>query len=227
MTELSGRNRATLASSPLFRGLDGTRLEAALTFFSASVNRYRRGDFLHRTGEPMTAFGLVLDGTVEVCVDDYDGNKMIMADVRRGNTFGESLCFLKLPASPLYIYAAEDATVLWLSPDALFSDQKDPLANELSRRFTSMLARRTLMMNTRIQILSRLRLRDKILAYLGELAAVSHSDTVTVPLNREDWAAYIGSNRSALSRELSAMKQEGVLDFEKNTFRLFGHHENG
>jgi CRP-like cAMP-binding protein len=46
------------------------------------------------------------------------------------------------------------------------------------------------------------------------------SRTFTVPFNRDDMAAFIGTNRSALSRELSRMKDEGLLDYYKNTFRL-------
>ena len=46
------------------------------------------------------------------------------------------------------------------------------------------------------------------------------SDTITVPFSREDMAAYIGTDRSALSRELSAMKREGLIDYRKNVFVL-------
>ena len=40
------------------------------------------------------------------------------------------------------------------------------------------------------------------------------------PISREELAAYLCVNRSALSRELSRMKQEGLLDYYRDTFRL-------
>ena len=39
-------------------------------------------------------------------------------------------------------------------------------------------------------------------------------------MNREDLATYIGTNRSALSRELSDMKRDGLIDCEGNNVRI-------
>ena len=33
-------------------------------------------------------------------------------------------------------------------------------------------------------------------------------------------ADYLGADRSALSAELSRMKKEGLIDYQKNSFRL-------
>ena len=41
-----------------------------------------------------------------------------------------------------------------------------------------------------------------------------------MPFSRTDWAVYLGVNRSALGRELTRMKAEGLLDFEKRRFTL-------
>ena len=42
---------------------------------------------------------------------------------------------------------------------------------------------------------------DKLLTYFSELQASAGSCTFNLPLNRDDMATYIGSNRSALSRD--------------------------
>ena len=75
-------------------------------------------------------------------------------------------------------------------------------------------------MNNRIQVLSRLSLRGKLTAYFTELAAAQGSNEIRLPMNREDTAAYIGANRSALSRELAQMKAEGLIDYHKNQIRI-------
>ena len=43
---------------------------------------------------------------------------------------------------------------------------------------------------------------------------------IRLPMNRDDTAAYIGANRSALSRELARMKAEGLIDYWKNEVRI-------
>lgn len=66
-------------------------------------------------------------------------------------------------------------------------------------------------------------LRDKILTYLALLERQQGSPTVHSPLNRVEMADYLCVNRSAMTRELAAMKQEGLIDFNKNEFYLNGN----
>ena len=96
----------------------------------------------------------------------------------------------------------------------------DAFLAELQGRFTAALAAKALTMNNRIQVLSRLSLRGKLTAYFTELAAAQGSSVIRLPMNREDTAAYIGANRSALSRELAKMKEEGLIDYHKNQIRI-------
>ena len=41
-----------------------------------------------------------------------------------------------------------------------------------------------------------------------------------IPFNRQQLADFLSVDRSAMSNELSRLKAEGILDFQKNTFRL-------
>ncbi len=220
---LNEQDLSVLRTHPLFRGLDRERLDRQLSVLKAEKACCERGETLQATGEPIRRFGVVLNGAVQVCVDDIEGNRMIMAEVAPGNSFAESLCFLQTKESPVYIFASEDSEVLWLSAAALFSDPSDAFLAELQRRFTAALAAKALTMNNRIQVLSRLSLREKLTAYFTELAAAQGSNEIRLPMNREDTAAYIGANRSALSRELAKMKEEGLIDYRKNEIRILIH----
>ena len=213
------RYRAVLAENRLFKGLTEKQTNRALQILKAEFREYRKGEFLHHAGQPMSRFSLVLYGAVRVCTDDIEGNRMIMADVPPGVTFGESLCFLKIPEPMVYACAAEDTGVLWLSPEACFSDRADAEL-ELQKRFTALLAERALAMNDRIQILSKLTLRKKLIAFFTNASRKAGSRTFSVSMNRDDMADYVGTNRSALSRELAEMKREGILDYYRNSFQL-------
>ena len=213
------RYRAVLAEIRLFKGLTEEQTNRALQILKAEFREYRKGEFLHHAGQPMSRFSLVLYGAVRVCTDDIEGNRMIMADVPPGVTFGESLCFLKIPEPMVYACAAEDTGVLWLSPEACFSDRADAEL-ELQKRFTALLAERALAMNDRIQILSKLTLRKKLVAFFTNASRKAGSRTFSVSMNRDDMADYVGTNRSALSRELAEMKREGILDYYRNSFQL-------
>ena len=217
---LTEQDLSVLGGHMLFAGLEPGEFAQQLDIMKAEKTRAVKGEILQSAGKPVRRFGVVLSGAVQVCADDIEGNRMIMAEVMPGSSFGESLCFLQTRESPVYIFAAVDSELLWLFTEDLFSGPGDDFLAELQRRFTAALAAKTLSMNNRIQVLSRLTLRGKLTAYFTELAAAQGGNVIHLPMNREDTAAYIGVNRSALSREMARMKAEGLIDYRKNEVRI-------
>lgn len=195
----------------LFTDYDDDRLKKALSLYRASVSEYKKNELLFVGVKRLERFGVVLSGSVQVSLNDIDGNKMIMANVGVGLSFGESICFLKIDDSGIYIEACEDSSILWLNPDGI--------DDEMKRRFTAMIARRTLSMNMRIQILSKLTIRDKLLTFFSEMSD-HNGKHFKLSMSREDMALYLGTNRSALSRELSKMKSEGIIDYHGSCFEI-------
>ena len=220
INDLITEYRDIITRSPLFASLSDKELIYALSLFSAKAVTYKKGEFLHTAGNKLQRFGLVLYGKIQVCSDDIEGNKMIMANVTAGDTFGESLCFLKINESPCYISATENSCVLTLSPDDLYCASPDKENIEMQKRFTAMIATRTLQMNFRIQVLSKLTIREKLLCFFANLVRENKGNTFSLSLSRNDMAAYIGADRSAMSRELSKMKKEGLIDYYKDTVRI-------
>ncbi len=205
---------------PLFQGLSPEALDYALDYFDAHVKRYEKGAFLHRVSFPLERFGLVLAGTIQVYMDDMDGHHIIMNSVGPGGLFGEAYCFLGTDA-PIYICAVSEAEILWMSPARVKAPRLplQPRDQALANRFVSALASRTLSLNQRIQILSRNTLRMKLITFLSQYAA-AQGDVFTVPFDRASMANFLGADRSALSRELSRMRKEGILDYHRNQFRI-------
>ena len=212
--------KSTLLTSPLFSGMSELEIERALKIFDAVEKQYAKNEIIAQTGTKLTRFGIVLEGTVQVNFIDIDGNLVLMASVTAGDAFAESLCWLKVQEIPVTITAFSDARVLWLDPSVLSSNCDDGLVTMLRNRFVSILASKTLTMNDRVQVLSKPTLRQKIITFLSQYSNKNSSKTFSIPFDRESLALYLGVNRSALSRELSAMKNEGIIDFYKNTFKI-------
>ena len=222
----------TADTCPLFRGLSAAQMEQALAFFRSKECSYARGEVLKAADESkLDFFGYVLSGHIQVSMDDLEGNRMIMASVEPGSFFGESLCLLKRE-TPLYIVATSEARILKMNTEGVEENLSHKgntsekllkkLENELTLRFTAMLAEKNLTMNDRIQVLSKLSIREKILAFLSQQKrnAGIETGTIEISMNREDMASYLGVNCSALSRELGRMRDEGILEFYKSTFKI-------
>ena len=201
----------------LFQGMTQEQIEKALTLMQAKRFRYKKGEMMLRVSDKVSRFWLVLRGTVHVSMDEADGSHLIMASVSEGETFGESLCFLGKEA-PVYAEAKTAAEVLELQGHFLHTPTADPLIFLLQQRYTAMLAKRTLEMNARIQTLCKRNMREKVLHLCFHFGGRPDGKPFTLPFDRSGMAFYLGVDRSALSRELAKMKNEGILDFTKNTF---------
>lgn len=209
-----------MPSCPLFQNLREEELEKAKAFFHAKMRKYGKGESLKLPGESLAHFGCVLSGAVEVFIDDPDGNHLVMAYAEKGDTFGESLCYLG-QANPVGIRCVTDSEVLLMDCQS-FRGKAPEKAEEQQfvSRFIAMLASRTLMMNRRIQTLSCLTIREKLLTFFAQQETYGAARDFEISMDREHLAAYLGVNRSALSRELSRMKKERLIDYRKNRFRI-------
>lgn len=206
----------------LFTGLDEDGFLRALALFGGTTSSYKKGETVRAIGLPFPTFGLVLSGTVQVFSLDMDGKEQMMANVGEGESFGESLAYLDIKESPVLVIAAADTTVLWLNIAAVKrkAAEGDAFAFSLSERFAAVLALRALFQNDRIQILSKPKIRDRLVTFLSQCERRYGSRTFIIPFDRESLAVYLGVNRTALSRELAKMKAEGIIDFFRSSFRL-------
>jgi len=203
-----------VAQCPLFAGLGEKEFEKALEFYNATTSVYKKGETVAAVSQTFSFFALVLDGAIGIYHDDENGARAVMAFVKRGQLFGESLCYLKKEAE-VHAVALEDAVLLKLRAENLRLLPKTPLEFDLQRRFSENLATRALALNDRIQLLSKSTIREKVNAML---ASFSKGKWITFPFDREGMAFYLGVDRSALSRELGKMQREGLIAFRKNAF---------
>ena len=72
----------------------------------------------------------------------------------------------------------------------------------------------------KLDYMSRRTTREKLISYLSEQAKKQNSASITIPFNRQQLADYLSVDRSAMSNELCKMRDDGLLEFEKNRFRL-------
>lgn len=209
-------------ATALFAGFSQNELQEMLSMLTTWEAFYAKNETVLAVDQPVHAFGIVQSGRVQVATNDIHGNKMIMAIVSTDGMFAESLAFTGTESSPVYATALEDCNVLWVDIEAVRNayQSTNPLLRRLGENFTRSLAQRVLAMNNRVQILSRKTIREKVNAYFTFQVQQEGSCELEIPFDRSDLADYLGVERSALSRVLSRMQKEGVLEFHKNWFRI-------
>ena len=115
------------------------------------------------------------------------------------------------------VFADSACTVMTFSYEKLLA-----LTHELSGEFLIALIEAVSLkyaeLQKRTRCLTCSTLREKIFTYLSDFAA--EKEQFEIPLDRNALAAYLFCDRSALCRELSKMKKDGIIDFHKNRFRI-------
>ena len=83
-----------------------------------------------------------------------------------------------------------------------------------------LLAQKNVSLVQKLEHITQPSTREKILSYLSEQAMITGRNSFTIPFNREELADYLSVDRSAMSAELSRMKDDKLLEYRKNHFIL-------
>lgn len=212
---------STLSTFALFRGIEESDLPGLLSCMEAGELSFRKGETLLHCGERTEQLGLVLAGTVHIVRDDFWGNRSIVGFAGPGDVFAESYA---LTGEPLGVsaLAATDCAVLFFDASKVISGcaQVCGFHEQLSRNLLGMVAKKNLLLTEKMRHMARKTTREKLLSYLSAQALRAGTSEFEIPLDRQQMADFLGVERSAMSAALGRLRDEGVLEFRKNRFRL-------
>ena len=123
-------------------------------------------------------------------------------------------------SSPVTVMASAPCEVLLVPYEKLLLPGADPARQRVLQNLVRTISDKYFLLSRRVDLLLLKSLRAKVCAYLLSEAEVHHSLTFTIPYSRIQLADYLNCDRSALSRELSLMQKDGLLDTFKSSFKL-------
>lgn len=214
-----------VAECPLFRQIAPEDLTAMLKCLSAREVSARRGEFIETTSDGKPLVGVVLAGAVEMISEDYFGKKSILTVLTVGQLFGETYSCLRARNRTVAFQVREDCRVLILDYDRILHACKlvCRFHHRMIENMVELIAEKNLELIEKLEVSSRTSIREKLLTYLTRQAERAGSRTFTIPLGRTELAEYLCTDRSAMTRELSKLKNEGIIEFDKRTFTLLKH----
>lgn len=209
-----------LSNTELFNNIPTDVIEQ-LILPSTQLRKFPQGSNLIMPQDCISRISVVLSGIVHIQHIFSDGSYSLMNVLERGELVGADLSATKSHISPYFAVAASDVTVALL-PENLLDNPNIPEAHrhKIGQNLLRIISNENMKKEYRLAILSRSGLRERVVAYLTMQSAKRGNNSFTVPFSREEMASYLCVNRSCLSHELSKMRQEGLLDFHKNSFTL-------
>ena len=209
-----------LENTPIFRGATAQQVQKMLGMLLPGIKNYVRGETICRAGETVSSLGIILTGraTIELC--DAWGNRSIIERLEPGEVFAEA--YACLPGEPLMVSVTADALtrVMHIDVNRLLAMGLVPEQTMLTANLVRIMARKNVTLSQRMMNISARTIRARLLSYLSQQAIRAGSNRFTIPFNRQELADYLGVERSALSAQMSKMKEEGLIDYRKNEFEV-------
>ncbi|MCE5196380.1 MAG: Crp/Fnr family transcriptional regulator [Negativicutes bacterium] len=211
----------------LFADISETELNSLFHCLSARQKLYSKGEIIFAAGSAAELVGIVLSGQVQIIHDDYYGNRTIIAEIESGQMFGETYTCAKTAALPFSVVAKLDSAILLIDYKKIITtcNQACVYHHKLVYNMLQIIVAKNLTLNQKIMVLSKRSSREKLLAFLSTQAQKANSNEFNISLSRQDLADFLSLDRSAMSHELSKLREEGVLEFQKNHFKLLCHPE--
>ena len=204
----------------LFDGIKDEQLADAIKLLNGHIKKVVKDDYIVQLGGTIKYAGLLLMGKIESSFQNKNFNQITMHTFTGGYLFGEGLVINHAKNSPVQVRAVEDSVVLFIDLEMIYvAADNSPIRNILARNLIKSLAKKNLILNQKVRILSQKSLRDRIFIYLRTLPK-DKDGYVKIPFTQTALAEYLGVNRSALSRELGRMQNEGLLFIDGKRIKI-------
>ena len=213
-----------LQNSSLFKSIEAKHFEKLCACLSAKERRFERDTFVFRAGEDIHFVYYIVSGSIHIIDEDFLGNRSIIETMQADTLFGEAYVFSSMQHYLVSVIAAENAVILELDPEKLFETCSNGCQchTQLARNALYIVSEKVVRLTEKLGHVTQRTTREKLLSYLSVCAHREKDMSFTIPYTRQQLADYLCVDRSALSHELSRMKQQGILRYHKNYFELVG-----
>jgi len=209
-----------LTDYKLFAGFTEDQANRLMTVLDARERKYGAGETILREGETNYYIRLLLIGSAKCVKYAVSGGSEVYINLQAGSIFGGVIAVSGGEPSEVSVIAVTQCRCLLIDYRSVISSEigEAELRMKLVAAITRSLSEKYFALRDRLDCITQPTLRQKILCYLR--FECGKSGVAYTQYDREGMAAYLCCDRSALSRELSRMQKEGIIEYYKNSFKL-------
>lgn len=211
-----------ISNTNLFNGISEQDTGRLLRCFKCNIRNYENGEYIVFAGEDLKEIGLIISGEISVLRENVDGSKTIMTLLKSGDTFGEVAAFNGDSTWPSSISAQSDCSILFFNPQRIINPCSSSCSfhKRLISNTIKLISSKAKILNQKVEYLSIKSIRGKISKYILSEYKKNKNLYINSSLNREELANFFNITRPSLSRELCKMRDDGIIDFNKNNFKI-------
>ena len=201
-----------LKNTKLFAGVIEKEVELMFSCLNARLCSYKKDEYVLRQGEHVNQIGVLVDGSLNVQNEDYWGNRSIIRQISIGDMFGESFISPDSGALLNDVVATSNSAVIFFDANRVITTCPSSCrfhAAVVQNMFFH-ISQENKKLVQKISHMSKRSTREKLLSYLSEEAKRQSSSSFFIPFNRQELADFLSVDRSAMSNELSKMRDDGI-----------------
>lgn len=175
-----------------------------LKLLESYIRNYKKNTYISINNRE-NIIGYIINGTLEIIKTDYNGNTKITDNLTDNDIF---LSYLY--NDEYSIITKEDSKILFIDYETIINlninnNYYNIFLKNLLNIFNTLIEEK----NKHIEILSKKSIRDKLLEYFNINS--NHSKVIYLPYSYTFLADYLSVDRTAMTRELKNLKDEGFI----------------
>ena len=163
--------------------------------FHTHIMTYNKGEDLSKMLMDTNSLGIIITGYVQIIKKNLNGTSLIIDELYEDDI---------LSIKTIYVQDSEYN----------FSENEKGYYNQFIKNLFLIMNDKLNEKNERIQILTKKTIRNRLLEYFSIAKTRNGSNNIYLPFSFLALADYLGVDRSAMSRELGYLKEEGFIEIK-------------
>ena len=197
-----------------FKNLSEVQIDKLYHLLGTHIFNFRKNDEILPTIRSRNIIAIILDGSAKIVNIDYNGNEMLVENLKKDSVFGTSISLIN--NENCNILAMEPTKVLVIDYKSIMKTEniKYKYFNIFFSNLFDIINTKYKETNERVRILEKKQIRDKLLEYFDIEYSKSRLNYFYLPFSFKELADYLAINRSAMFRELKSLKEEHFIDID-------------
>ena len=203
----------------LFDNISNKQKEKIYNILKANTSNYPSDINILSNVNNQDFIGIIEEGKLELVFNDYNGNKTTISTLEKNSIFGS--LFINISSEEITCITKEKTKVTYIEYEKIIENNiKYDYYDTFIKNLLLILKEQLIEKNERIELLTKKSTRDKLLSYFKLLSRKKGSRTFNLQLSFTELADYLSVDRSAMTREIKYLKEEGFIKIDKKKVTL-------
>ena len=178
---------------------------------------------IHAGDLPDTLY-YIIDGSVEVMIEDEEGNEMVLAYLNKGQFFGEMGLFYEQPTRSAWVRTRTACELAEMTYPRFrqVAEDNPALLFELATQLATRLERTNRKLGDLAFVDVTGRIAHAIMDLCKEPDAMTHPDGMQIKVSRQELSRLVGCSREMAGRVLKVLEEQGLLHARGKTIVVNG-----